>query len=56
MLKAINEFNEHTKHMLDWASFATVVGTLAKILPSIAALFSVIYYLLKIYDWFKNKK
>lgn len=42
--------DENTKHLLDTASIATVVGTLAGILPAIAALFTIIWTSIRIYE------
>jgi hypothetical protein len=50
MLKYINDFNENTKHLIDWASIATMFGSLFKILPEIAALFSLIWSIIRIYE------
>lgn len=38
-----DEALEATKHALDAVSFVTVVGTLVDVLPSIAALFTIIW-------------
>lgn len=42
--------DDHTKHLVDTASIATVVGTLAGILPSIAAIFTIIWTSIRIYE------
>lgn len=42
--------DEHTKALVDTASVATVVGTLAGILPAIAALFTIIWTSIRIYE------
>lgn len=42
--------DENTKHLVDTASIATVVGTLAGILPAIAALFTIIWTSIRIYE------
>lgn len=41
---------DHTKHIVDGISLTTVVGTLAGILPVIAALFSIIWTVIRIYE------
>jgi glycerol-3-phosphate acyltransferase PlsY len=41
---------EATKHILDGASIATAVGTLMQILPAIAALFTIIWTAIRIYE------
>lgn len=61
MIKHINDLNEHTKHVLDWSSVITVLGTLAQILPSIAALWTIVWTTIRIYEtktvqsWLKKK-
>jgi hypothetical protein len=41
---------ETTKTVVDAASFITVLGTLAEVLPAIAALFTVIWTAIRIYE------
>jgi hypothetical protein len=55
MIKHIEEINEHTKHIVDTVSGLTVLGTIAQILPAIAALLSIIWYAIRIYEYLKNK-
>jgi hypothetical protein len=53
---------EATKQAVDAVSVVTVVGTLADVLPAIAALFTIIWTGFRIYelrtiqDWLKRKK
>ncbi len=53
---------EATKHAVDAISVATVIGTLAEVLPAIAALFTIIWTGFRIYEldtvqnWLKHKK
>ncbi|MEY3471384.1 MAG: hypothetical protein RLY63_59 [Chloroflexota bacterium] len=42
--------DEHTKTLVDTASVATVVGTLAGILPAIAAIFTIVWTAIRIYE------
>jgi hypothetical protein len=42
--------DEHTKWVIDLASITTVVGTLWGALPALAALFSLIWSLIRIYE------
>jgi len=42
--------DEATKHILDFASVATVLGTLADMLPAIAALFTIVWTAIRIYE------
>lgn len=41
---------ESTKHAIDAASVVTVVGTLAEILPAVAALFTIVWTGIRIYE------
>jgi hypothetical protein len=53
---------ETVKHVTDGLSILTVVGTLAEILPALAALFSLVWSLIRIWetqtvqDWIKRRK
>jgi hypothetical protein len=46
--------NEHltdsTKHVLDGLSVITVLGTLADMLPAIAAIFTIVWTAIRIYE------
>ena len=42
--------DEATKHIIDFASVATVLGTLADMLPAIAALFTIVWTGIRIYE------
>jgi len=61
MIKHLTEINEHTKHIIDWASIVTVLGTLANILPAMAALWTIVWTTIRIYEtktvqsWLKKK-
>jgi hypothetical protein len=56
-----NHISETTKHVTDGLSVVTVLGTLAEILPSIAALFTIVWTGFRIYEtdtvqkWLKKK-
>lgn len=54
-MKHIDEINEHTKHLVDTVSGITVLGTIMKFLPAIAALLSIIWYCIRIYEWARSK-
>jgi len=47
---AVEHMSETTKHVADAVSIATVIGTLAQILPSIAALFTIVWTGFRIYE------
>jgi hypothetical protein len=61
MIDKLQQVNEHTKHLIDWASIMTVIGTLASILPAIAAIWSIVWSTIRIYEtktvqeWIKKK-
>ena len=42
--------DEATKHIIDAASVATVLGTLVNVLPSIAAGLSIVWSIIRIYE------
>ena len=42
--------DEASKHIVDALSIATVLGTLADMLPSIAALFTIVWTSIRIYE------
>jgi len=44
-----------TKHVIDTASAITVVGTLTAWLPPIAAGLTIIWTLLRIYEWIEGR-
>ena len=39
-----------TKHLLDGASIATAIGTMMQLLPAIAALFTIVWTSVRIYE------
>jgi glycerol-3-phosphate acyltransferase PlsY len=39
-----------TKHLIDGASIATAIGTMMQVLPAIAALFTIIWTTIRIYE------
>jgi hypothetical protein len=45
-----DHLSESTKHFLDGLSLVTVLGTLMSWLPAVAALLSIIWTLLRIYE------
>ena len=53
--------SETVKHAMDALSVITVVGTLVNMLPSIAAIFTIVWTAIRIYEtdtvqgWFGNK-
>ena len=57
-----DHLTEGTKHVLDGLSVITVLGALVDILPAVAALFTIIWTGIRIYEtktvqnWIKNAK
>jgi hypothetical protein len=55
-----HEISESAKHVVDALSIATVLGTLVEFLPSVAALFTVIWTAIRIWEtdtvkgWFRR--
>jgi hypothetical protein len=62
MIDKFHDMQEHTKHLIDWASIATVLGTLMQVLPALAALFSLVWSIIRIYEtktvqnWIHSKR
>ena len=50
MKDIIEHVSEPAKHVVDALSILTVLGTLVEILPAIAALLSIVWSLLRIYE------
>jgi hypothetical protein len=46
----ISDASEQAKHVVDALSIGTVAGTLAGILPSIAAVFTIVWTAVRIYE------
>ena len=42
--------DEANKHIIDFASVITVLGTLADMLPAIAAIFTIVWTAIRIYE------
>jgi len=47
---AMEHMSESAKHVGDAVSIVTVVGTLAQVLPSIAAIFTIVWTSIRIYE------
>lgn len=47
---ALNHISEGTKHAVDAVSVVTVIGTLADVLPAIAAIFTIVWTCIRIYE------
>ena len=46
----MSDSHETTKHVVDALSIMTVVGTLVEMLPSIAAIFTIVWTLIRIWE------
>jgi hypothetical protein len=42
--------DDHAKHIVDLASIGTVLGTIAGFLPAIAAIFTIVWTAIRIYE------
>lgn len=42
--------SDATKHVIDGASIATAVGTMMQLLPAMAALFTIVWTTIRIYE------
>ena len=42
--------DEASKHIIDAASIATALGTIVQVLPSVAALLSIVWSVIRIYE------
>jgi FtsH-binding integral membrane protein len=45
-----DHLNESTKHVIDGLSLVTVLGALVELLPAVAALFTIIWTGIRIYE------
>jgi tRNA A58 N-methylase Trm61 len=50
MKDPFNHMDEASKHVMDAASVITVLGTLAEMLPAVAALFTIVWTGIRIYE------
>lgn len=50
MSDPFSNLSESTKHVVDGLSIVTVVGTISDMLPSIAALFTILWTAIRIYE------
>jgi hypothetical protein len=46
----MEHLTDATKHLIDTASIATAVGTIMQLLPAIAALFTIVWTSIRIYE------
>jgi hypothetical protein len=45
-----DHLSENTKHIIDFASVVTVLGALVDVLPAIAAIFTIVWTAIRIYE------
>ena len=65
MLQKLHEYfshiDEHTKHVIDYTSIGVAFGSLLQWLPSVAAILSIVWTLIRIYEtktvqsWLKRR-
>ena len=46
----MTQFTEDAKHLIDVLSIATVIGTLVEMLPSVAAIFTIVWTAIRIWE------
>jgi len=51
----LDHLGDGAKHLLDFLSISVAVGTLVSLLPSIAALLTIVWTGLRIYDWIEAR-
>ena len=62
MKDPFNNIDEASKHIMDALSLVTVLGTLVDILPAVAAVFTIVWTAIRIYEtktmqgWLKKKE
>lgn len=55
MRDAFHWLSEHGKNVVDALSATVLVGTLVNMLPSVAAVLTIFWTVLRIYDWFEAR-
>lgn len=45
-----DHLNESTKHVIDGLSLVTVLGALVELLPAVAAIFTIVWTAIRIYE------
>lgn len=55
MIDPVSHLGEGTKHVLDTISVFAVIGTLAQILPPIAALFTILWLSMQMFSWIEAR-
>ena len=51
----LDHLGDGAKHLLDILSISVAVGTLVSLLPSLAALLTIVWTGLRIYDWWEAR-
>ena len=51
----LNHLSDATKHFIDTLSLGVVIGTVANILPSVAAALTIVWTSLRIFDWMEAR-
>jgi hypothetical protein len=51
----LDQLGEGAKHLLDFLSISVAVGTLVSLLPSLAALLTIVWTGLRIFDWIEAR-
>lgn len=51
----LDSLGDGAKHLLDFLSISVAVGTLVSLLPSLAALLTIVWTGLRIFDWIEAR-
>ena len=52
----VSQLGEGTKHVLDTLSVFAVIGTVAQILPPVAALFTIVWLGMQMFSWIEARR
>lgn len=52
----VSHLGEGTKHVLDTISVFAVIGTVAQILPPVAALFTIVWLGMQMFSWVETRR
>lgn len=50
MKNFVHDMSQETKHLIDFASISTLLGSLMNFLPSIAAILTIVWTFIRIYE------
>lgn len=50
MKNFVHDMSQETKHLIDFASISTLLGSLMNFLPSVAAILTIVWTFIRIYE------